>query len=171
VQEALDEASEEMERVARLWEEVDAEEGFADSSEDRVERLLGPRAAGDIRSLSDLTAMGLGGFGGFLARGPEGYRYFSDLMRTPLEEMPQEVPAVLYVLALLVSSFDDPAGVRSRAALFLNVLHEARAQDPEAMLAAAVRVQGSLGEAGATLASVGRSSKPLSRRPGYRRRP
>lgn len=166
IQGALDEASDELETAAELWEEAAGDLLLGDTPEDRMASLTGGRPAGEVRTLSDLTAVGLGGFGEFVARGPEGYRYFADLMRTPLEEMPDEAPSGLYLLALLVNSFDDPTGIRSRASLFLDALHEARAQEEEAMLRAAVSVQASLGEAGATLANVGPLVEALLQTPG-----
>lgn len=158
--------SEEAELAHERWKAAVEGMRLEDSPEDRIESLTGSRAAGEMRTLSDLSAMGFGDFGKFLSRGPEGYRYFSDLLRTPLEDMPDEVPPALYMLALLVNSFDDPAGVRSRASLFLDVLHEAYAEDGEAMLDAAVRVQDSLGEAGATLSYVGPLVETLLQTPG-----
>lgn len=151
IQKALDEAAAELSLVNRHCNEIGEDSVFEDTPEERMRSLTGTRTAGDVRTLSDLTAMGFGDFGKYMARGPEGYRYFSDLLRTPLKEMPDEVPPILYVLALLVNSFDDPAGIRSRASLFMDVLHEAYAEDTEAMLDADVKVQDSLGEAGAML--------------------
>ena len=166
VQGAWDDVEEESTLAHERWKEATEDLELQDTPETRMESLTGSRAAGEMRTLSDLSAMGFGDFGGFMSRGPEGYRYFSDLLRTPLEDMPDEVPPALYMLTLLVNSFDDPAGIRSRAALFLEVLHEAHAEDGAAMLDAAVRVQGSLGEAGATLSHIGPLIEALLHAPG-----
>jgi hypothetical protein len=166
VQEAIDKASSELSLVRERWDEIDGEISFEDTNQSRIESLTGTCAAGEVQTLGDLTAIGFGDFGKFMARGPEGYKYFSDLLRTPLEDMPNEVPPVLYVLALLVNNFDDPAGIRRRASLFLDVLHEAYAESGEALLDTAVRVQDSLGEAGAMLTYVGPLIETLLRTPG-----
>lgn len=166
MQEALDEASEELSLARERWNEAAENIELEDTPEARIESLTGTRAAGELQTLSDLSAMGFGDFGKFVARGPEGYRYFSDLLRTPLDDMPDEVAPVLYMLSLLVNSFDDPAGIRSRASLFLEVLHEAHAEDVRTMLDAAVKVQASLGEAGAMLTYVGPLIETLLQTPG-----
>lgn len=166
VQEAFDRAHKELSLLEERWDEVDGNGLFEDTQEGRMESLTGSRPAGEVQTLSDLAAMGFGDFGKFMSRGPEGYLYFSELLRTPLEDMPDELPPALYMLTLLVNSFDDPAGVRSRASLFLDVLHEAHAEDGEAMLDAAVRVQDSLGEAGAMLSYIGPLIEALLQTPG-----
>jgi hypothetical protein len=165
-QESLDDATEELSLASQRLQEAAEDIQLEDSLEDRIASLLGDRTRGEVRTLSDLTGVGVGDFQDFMARGPEGYRYFSDLLHTPLEELPDEVPPVLYILALLVNSFDDPAGIRSRASLFLDVLQKAHAKDKEAMLEAAVQVQDSLGEAGAMLVSVGPLVEALLQTPG-----
>jgi hypothetical protein len=97
VQEALDEATEELSLASQRLQEATEDIRLEDSPEDRIVSLLGDRVRGEVRTLSDLTGVGVGGFQDFMARGPEGYRYFSDLLHSPLEELPDEVPPVLYI--------------------------------------------------------------------------
>lgn len=89
-----------------------------------------------------------------MSRGPEGYRYFSDLLTVPLADLPDEMPPALYMLSLLLNELDDPVGIRKPASFFLDVLSDAYSAESRLMLEAAVKVQKSLGEAGAKLATL-----------------
>ena len=140
-----------------------------DTPEERVASLVGgvklPQG-GELRTLGDLTSAGFEGFEQFMSRGPEGYRYFSDLLRVGLRELPAEVPPALYLLSLLLNDLEDPVGIRRPASYFLEVLGDAHSARPKLMLKAAVRVQGSLAEAGATLVTLAPQVDALLNTPG-----
>ena len=76
-QESLDDATEELSLASQRLQEAAEDIQLEDSLEDRIASLLGDRTRGEVRTLSDLTGVGVGDFQDFMARGPEGYRYFS----------------------------------------------------------------------------------------------
>jgi hypothetical protein len=109
---------------------------------------------GEIEELTDLSQLGLGSFDAFMAPRDDGYRYFSGMLAAPLEDLPEGMPQVLYLLALMVGSQEDPAGILHRASMFVNVINEAVSIDREAMLAAAVDMQKDLNEAASILLTL-----------------
>jgi hypothetical protein len=129
--------------------------GLADDTvEERLASFLIGSADGEIDELADLAQLGLGSFDAFMAPRDDGYRYFSGMLTTPLEDLPEGMPQVLYLLALMVGSQEDPAGILHRASMFVDVVNEALARDREAMLSAAVDMQKDLNEASGILISL-----------------
>jgi hypothetical protein len=157
MQAALDQASVELASAREKMEETFPEGLQNDSPEDRITSLVGGArlpGGGELQTLGDLSSRGFDSFEQFMSRGPEGYRYFSDLLTVPLADLPNEVPPALYMLSLLLNELEDPVGIRRPASFFLDVLRDAYSAEAELMLEAAVKVQKSLGEAGAALATL-----------------
>lgn len=169
-QPALDRASGELGAARERMTEAFPGGLGKDTPEERVASLLGGGVrlphGGELRTLGNLAAAGFEGFEQFMARGPEGYRYFSDLLHVPLRELPTEVPPALYLLSLLLNDLDDPVGIRRPASYFLEVLGDAHTAKRKLMLEAAVKVQGSLAEAGATLTTLAPQVEALLNTPG-----
>lgn len=169
MQAALDRASDELASAREKMEEALPENLEQDLPEERIINLVsGARlpGGGELQTLGDLSSMGFESFEQFMSRGSEGYRYFSDLLTVPLAELPDEVPPALYMLSLLLNELEDPIGMRRPASFFLDVLRDAYSADPKLMLEAAVKVQKSLGEAGATLATLAPQVDALLKIPG-----
>ncbi len=157
MQAALDRASGEVASAREKMEEAFPEGLENDSPENRITSLVGGArlpGGGELQTLGDLSSRGFDSFEQFMSRGPEGYRYFSDLLTVPLADLPDEMPPALYMLSLLLNELEDPVGIRRPASFFLDVLRDAHSAEPKLMLEAAVKVQKSLGEAGATLATL-----------------
>jgi hypothetical protein len=154
VQPALDTATEEINLARRKMDEAFPDGLVEDSAEERITSFVLGTLVSDPEDPADALNVGLGSVDGFMARGLEGYAYFSDLLSTPLEEMPEGVPQALYLLALILSGQEDPAGVLHRAGLFLEVLNGALRGEREAMLGAAVKVQQDLNEAAGILLAL-----------------
>lgn len=125
-----------------------------DTVEERLASFLIGTVNGNIEELSDISQLGLGSFDAFMAPRDDGYRYFSGMLATPLEELSEGMPQVLYLLALMVGSQEDPAGILHRASMFVGVVNEALSKDQEAMLSAAVDMQKDLNEASGILISL-----------------
>ena len=109
---------------------------------------------GKIEELTDLSQLGLGSFDAFMAPRDDGYRYFSGMLATPLEDLPEGMPQVLYLLALMVGSQEDPAGILHRASMFVEVVNDAMAEDREVMLGVAVDAQKDMNEAASILLTL-----------------
>lgn len=125
-----------------------------DTVEERLASFLLGTAEDEIEELTDLAQLGLGSFDAFMAPRDDGYRYFSGMLTTPLEELSEGMPQVLYLLALMVGSQEDPAGILHRASMTVDVINEALANDRKAMLSAAVDMQKDLNEAAGILTSL-----------------
>lgn len=154
VQPAFDEAAEEIGLASGKMDAAFPEGLVDDSAEERILSFVLGTLEAEPEDLSDVLGLGLGSVDGFMSRGPEGYAYFSGLLSTPLDELPEGVPQTLYLLALLLSGQEDPAGVLDRAALVLEVLNGALYEDRGAMLGAAVKVQDDLNEAASVLLAL-----------------
>ncbi len=157
IQTALDEVSDELESGRVKMEEAFPDGLKKDPPEERIASLIGGTrlpGGGELQTLGDLSSIGFESFEQFMSCGPEGYRYFSDLLSVPLAELPDEIPPALYLLSLLLKDLEDPVGIRRPASFFLDVLRDAYTTRPTLMLEAAVKVQKSLGEAGATLVTL-----------------
>ena len=169
MQTALNRASDEL-ALAREKIEAAFPGGLEqDSTEERIASLVGGTrlpGGGELQTLGDLSARGFDGFEQFMSRGPEGYRYFSDLLTVTLADLPDEMPPALYMLSLLLNEQEDPVGIRRPASFFIDVLRDAYSAEPKLMLEAAVKVQKSLGEAGATLATLAPQLDALLEAPG-----
>lgn len=153
----IDLASNEIRAFSKMFNEL--REAYPDGlAEDTVEERLASFLIGsadvEIDEITDLAQLGLGSFDAFMAPRDDGYRYFSDMLTTPLEELSEGMPQVLYLLALMVGSQDDPAGVLHRASMFVDVVNEALTKDRGAMLTAAVDMQKDLNEAAGILTSL-----------------
>jgi hypothetical protein len=125
-----------------------------DTVEERLASFLLGTVDGEIETLTDLSQLGLGSFDAFMAPRDDGYRYFSGMLTTPLADLAEGMPQVLYLLALMVGSREDPAGILHRASMFVDVVNEALAEDREGMLAAAVGMQKDLNAASGILISL-----------------
>lgn len=129
--------------------------GLADDTvEERLASFLLGTVDGDLDKLNDLGQLGLGSFDAFMAPRDDGYRYFSEMLTSPLEELPEGMPQVLYLLAIMVGSQEDPAGILHRSSMFVDVVNEALEKEREAMLSAAVDMQKDLNEASSILISL-----------------
>lgn len=168
IQTALDEVSDELASGRQKMEEAFPNSLEKDLPEERITGLAGARlpGGGELQTLGDLSSMGFESFEQFMSRGPEGYRYFSDLLSVPLADLPNEMPPALYMLSLLLNELEDPVGIRRPASFFLDVLRGAYSAEPKLMLEAAVKVQKSLGEAGAKLATLAPQVDALLKTPG-----
>lgn len=167
IQAALDKASDELAAARRKMEEAFPEDLEKDLPEERVASLVGTRLpeGGELQTLGDISSMGFDSFEQFMSHGSEGYGYFSDLLTVPFAELPDEMPPALYLLSLLLNEMEDPVGIRKPASFFLDVLRDAHSENPKLMLNAAVRIQESLGEAGATLVTLAPQVDALLRTP------
>jgi hypothetical protein len=157
IQAALDLASDELASARKKMEEAFPDGLEQDPPEERVASLVGSvrlPGGGELQTLGDLSSMGFDSFEQFMSRGPEGYQYFSDLLTVSLADLPDEMPPTLYMLSRLLNDQEDPIGIRKPASFFLDVLRDAYSAKPKLMLEAAVKVQKSLGEAGATLVTL-----------------
>jgi hypothetical protein len=126
-----------------------------DTVEERLASFLLGTVDGEIESLTDLSQLGLGSFDAFMAPRDDGYRYFSGMLTTPLEDLAEGMPQVLCLLALMVGSQeDDPVGILHRASMFVGVVNEALVENREGLLAAAVDMQTDLNEASGILISL-----------------
>lgn len=153
----IDLASRELGAFGIVFDELEEThpDGLAnDTVEERLASFLIGSAGGEIDDLADLAQLGLGSFDAFMAPRDDGYRYFSGMLTTPLEDLPNGMPQVLYLLALMVGSQEDPAGILHRSSMFMDVVNEALARDREAMLSAAVDMQKDLNEASGILISL-----------------
>jgi hypothetical protein len=169
MQDALDRASAELASAHGKMGEAFPESLVSDPPEERITSLVGDTrlpGGGELQTLGDLSSMGVGSFEQLMSRGPEGYEYFSDLLTVPFDDLPTEMPPTLYMLSLLLNDLEDPVGIRRPASFFLDVLRDAYSAEPKLMLEAAVKVQKSLGEAGATLATLAPQVDALSKAPG-----
>ncbi|MEJ7632085.1 MAG: hypothetical protein WKF28_06220 [Rubrobacteraceae bacterium] len=169
MQAALDRASAELASTAEKMGEAFPESLVPDPPEERITSLVGDTrlpSGGELQTLGDLSSMGVGSFEQLMSRGPEGYKYFSDLLTVPFDDLPAEMPPALYMLSLLLNGLEDPIGIRRPASFFLDVLRDAYSAEPKLMLEAAVKVQKSLGEAGATLATLAPQVDALSKASG-----
>jgi hypothetical protein len=169
IQRALDRASDELASARKEMQEVFPEGFVLEPPEEHITSLVGdPRlpSGGELQTLGDLSSRGFDSFEQFMSRGPEGYRYFSDLLTVALTDLPDEIPPALYMLSLLLNELDDPVGIRKPASFFLDVLRDAYSAEPGPMLKAAVKVQKSLGEAGAKLATLASQVDALMNVPG-----
>jgi len=169
IQRALDRASEELASARKEMQEVFPDGFVLEPPEEHITSLVGdPRlpSGGELQTLGDLSSRGFDSFEQFMSRGPEGYRYFSDLLTVALADLPDEIPPALYMLSLLLNDLDDPVGIRKPASFFLDVLRDAYSAEPGLMLKAAVKVQKSLGEAGAKLATLAPQVDALMKVPG-----
>src|SRR5215218_446345 len=169
IQRALDRASEELASARKEMQEVFPDGFVLEPPEEHITSLVGdPRlpSGGELQTLGDLSSRGFDSFEQFMFRGPEGYRYFSDLLTVALADLPDEIPPALYMLSLLLNDLDDPVGIRKPASFFLDVLRDAYSAEPGLMLKAAVKVQKSLGEAGAKLATLAPQVDALMKVPG-----
>lgn len=154
IQPAFDEAAAEVRLVSREMDAAFPEGRIEDSGEERIMSFVLGTLEGEPKELADVLSLGLGSVDAFMSRGPEGYAYFSHLLSTPLEKLPEGIPQTLYLLALMLSGQEDPAGVLDRASLFLEVLNRALGEEREAMLEAAIRVQDDLNEAASVLLTL-----------------
>lgn len=169
MQAALNRASEELASAHEKMEDAFPEGYVLKPPEEHITSLVGGSrlpGGGELQTLGDLSSRGFDSFEQFMSRGPDGYRYFSDLLTVPLAELPDEMPPALYMLSLLLKELDDPVGIRRPASFFLDVLRDAYSADPKLMLEAAVKVQTSLGQAGATLATLAPQVDALLKAPG-----
>ncbi len=169
MQTALDRASDDLAAARERMESAFPDNLEQELPEERLAGLVGGTrlpGGGELQTLGDFSSMGFDSFEQFMSRGPEGYWYFSDLLAVPLADLPEEMPPALYMLSLLLRSLEDPVGVRKPASFFLNVLRDAYSAEPKLMLEAAVKVQKSLGEAGATLATLAPQVDALLKAPG-----
>ena len=169
IQSALDQASDELVSAREKMEEAFPEGFVLYPPEEKITSLVegqGLPGGGELQTLGDLSSRGFDSFEHFMSRGPEGYRYFSDLLTVPLADLPAEMPPALYMLSLLLNELDDPVGIRKPASFFLDVLRDAYSAEPRLMLEAAVKVQKSLGEAGAKLATLAPQVDALIKAPG-----
>lgn len=168
MQAALDRASDELASAREKMEEAFPEGFVLQPPEERIASLIGAQLphGGELQTLGDLSSRGFDSFEQFMSRGPEGYKYFSDLLTVPLADLPDEMPPALYMLSLLLNELDDPVGIRKPASYFLDVLRDAYSAEPGQMLEAAVKVQKSLGEAGATLATLAPQVDAVLKAPG-----
>jgi hypothetical protein len=169
IQLALDRASEELASAREKMHEAFPEGFVLEPPEEHITSLVGGArlpGGGELQTLGDLSSRGFDSFEQFMSRGPEGYRYFSDLLTIPLADLPDEMPPALYMLSLLLKELDDPIGIRKPASFFLDVLRDAYSAEPRLMLETAVKVQKSLGEAGAKLATLAPQVDALMKAPG-----
>ena len=169
IQRALDRASEELASARKEMQDVFPEGFVLEPPEEHITRLVGDSrlpSGGELQTLGDLSSRGFDGFEQFMSRGQEGYRYFSDLLTVAFADLPDEIPPALYMLSLLLNELDDPVGIRKPASYFLDVLRDAYSAEPGLMLKAAVKVQKSLGEAGAKLATLAPQVDALTKVPG-----
>lgn len=154
VQPAFDAATEEIELANRKMDTYFPDNLVEDSAEERMLSFVVGTLEAKPKNLSDVLDLGFGSVDAFMSRGPDGYMYFSGLLTTPLEELPEWIPQTLYLLALMLSGQEDPAGVLDRAGLFLEVLNDALGKERKIMLDAAVRVQDDLNEAASILLAL-----------------
>ncbi len=169
MQTALNRASDELSSAREKMEEAFPEGLEQDPPEERIASLVGGTrlpGGGELQTLGDLSSRGFDSFEQFVSRGPEGYEYFSGLLTVSLADLPDEMPPALYMLCLLLNELEDPVGIRRPASFFLDVLRDAYSAEPRLMLEAAVKVQKSLGEAGATLATLAPQVSTLLNTPG-----
>lgn len=140
----IDLASSELRAFGMVFDELSEAYpgGLADDTvEERLASFLIGTVDGEVEDLTDLSQLGLGSFDAFMAPRDDGYRYFSGMLATPLEDLAEGMPQVLYLLALMVGSQEDPAGILHRASMFVEVVNDAMAEDRAAMLGAAVDAQ------------------------------
>lgn len=165
----LDLASSELGAFGRVFDELSEAYpgGLADDTvEERLASFLIGAVDGQIEELSDLSQLGLGSFDAFMAPRDDGYRYFSGMLATPLEDLAEGMPQVLYLLALMVGSQEDPAGILHRASMFVEVFNDAMAKDREAMLGVAVDAQKDMNEAASILLTLAPQVEAMLLKPG-----
>lgn len=155
VQEQIDEAASQIEAFADEFDRVTSRlDTLQDTIEDRMFSLVFGTLEKAPQEITDIADLGIGSVEAFLTPRRSGYDYFADLLETPYENLPNGMPQVLYLLALLVGGSDDPAGVLDRARLFKEVMDDALGKDRDAMLEAAVRAQESLNEASSVMVTL-----------------
>ncbi len=168
-QHPIDLASRELRAFGIVFDELEEThpDGLADDTvEERLASFLIGSADVEIDELADLGQLGLGSFDAFMAPRDDGYRYFSGMLTTPPEDLAEGMPQMLYLLALMVGSQEDPAGILHRASMFVDVVNEALAKDREAMLSAAVDMQKDLNEASGILISLTPQVEAMLGKPG-----
>lgn len=165
----LDLASKELSAFGTVFDELSEAYpgGLADDTvEERLASFLIGSVDGKVEELTDLSELGLGSFDAFMAPREDGYRYFSGMLSTPLDDLPEGMPQVLYLLALMVGSQEDPAGILHRASMFVEVFNDAMAEDREAMLGASIDTQKDLNEAASILLTLAPQVEAMLLTPG-----
>lgn len=155
VQEQVDEAASQIEAFSEEFDRATSKlDTLQDTMEDRTLSLVLGTLEKGPEEITDIADLGVGSVEAFLTPRRFGYDYFADLLEIRYEELPNGIPQVLYLLALLVGGGDGPAGVLDRARLFKEVMDGASGKDRDAMLEAAVRAQESLNEASGIMATL-----------------